>query len=126
MPLNFKRQNLDSTVLGILGITAAHGNLGYWEDIVKRLENLEGCVRIAAVGKYTGHEDAYKSINEAFVHAGIANDCKVDLQWIDSEQFETGTLPEEVVKDFDGVLIGPGFGSRGVEGKIMTAEYARG
>ncbi len=125
IPLNFKQQNLDATVLNILGITAAHGNLGYWEDIVARLENLEGQVRIAAVGKYTGHEDAYKSINEAFVHAGIANNCKVIVDWFDSEQFEEGPLPDEVLSSYDGILIGPGFGTRGIEGKIKTVRYAR-
>ena len=125
IPLNFKRQNLDATVLGILGITAAHGNLEYWEEIVARLDNLEGRVRIAAVGKYTGHEDAYKSINEAFVHAGIANNCKVDVDWFDSEQFEEGPPPGEILASYDGILIGPGFGTRGIEGKIKTVRYAR-
>ena len=125
IPLNFKEQGLDDTVLKTLALDAPEGDLSEWREIVDKLANPKHHVRVVAVGKYTGHEDAYKSINEAFVHAGIANDCKVDLQWIDSEQFENGTLPEEALKDFDGVLIGPGFGSRGVEGKIKTVEYAR-
>jgi CTP synthase len=82
-------------------------------------------VRIAAVGKYIQHDDAYKSINEAFVHAGIANDCKVRVEWVDSEQFENGIEPETALKDFDGILIGPGFGSRGIEGKIKAMRYVR-
>ena len=125
IPLNFKEQGLDDTVLRTLALDAPEGDLSEWREIVDKLAHPKHHVRVVAVGKYTGHEDAYKSINEAFVHAGIANDCKVDLQWIDSEQFENGTLPEEALKDFDGVLIGPGFGSRGVEGKIKTVEYAR-
>ncbi len=125
IPLNFKEQGLDDTVLSVLALDAPEGDLSQWRDIVDKLASPKHHVRVAAVGKYTGHEDAYKSINEAFVHAGIANDCKIDLQWVDSEQFENGTLPEEALKDFDGVLIGPGFGARGVEGKIKTVEYAR-
>ncbi len=125
IPLNFKEQGLDDTVLRTLALDAPEGDLSEWREIVYKLSHPMHHVRVAAVGKYTGHEDAYKSINEAFVHAGIANDCKVDLQWVDSEQFENGTLPEEALKDFDGVLIGPGFGSRGVEGKVKTVQFAR-
>lgn len=125
IPLNFKEQGLDDTVLKTLALDAPEGDLSEWREIVDKLLHPRQHVRVAAVGKYTGHEDAYKSINEAFVHAGIANDCKVDVQWVDSEQFENGTLPEEALKEFDGVLIGPGFGSRGVEGKVKTVQYVR-
>ena len=125
IPLNLHRQGLDETVLDVLRVEAPPADLGAWEEIVTKLESARSTVRIAAVGKYTGHEDAYKSINEAFVHAGIANNCRVQLDWIDSEQFETGVSPGEALKDYDGILIGPGFGSRGVEGKIKTVTYAR-
>jgi CTP synthase len=74
--------------------------------MVERLKHPKQEVRIAAVGKYIQHEDAYKSINEAFVHAGIANDCKVRLTWVDSSQFEELVDPAEVLKDFDGVCVG--------------------
>lgn len=93
--------------------------------MVERLKNPVGEVQIAAVGKYVGHDDAYKSINEAFVHAGIANNCKVKVTWVDSEQFERGAEPAEVLEPYDGVLVGPGFGNRGIEGKIRTVKYTR-
>ena len=82
-------------------------------------------VRIAAVGKYVGHDDAYKSINEGIVHAGISNDCKVKLQWVDSEKLEQMDDVGAALAEFDGILVGPGFGSRGIEGKISAVRYAR-
>ncbi len=125
IPLNFKEQGLDETVLNLLKVEAGESDLSEWTAMVERLKASTREVRIAAVGKYVGHDDAYKSINEAFVHAGIANDCKVKLEWVDSEQFEGTSEPADVLKDFDGVLVGPGFGSRGVEGKIRAVQYAR-
>ncbi len=125
IPLNFRRQKLDDTVLKVLGIDAPECNLAEWEDMVARLTSLKEEVRIAAVGKYIAHDDAYKSINEAFSHAGVANNCKVNLEWVDSEQFENGVKPEERLAEFDGVLIGPGFGTRGVEGKIKAMRHVR-
>ncbi|MEX2016624.1 MAG: CTP synthase, partial [Candidatus Hydrogenedentales bacterium] len=125
IPLNLHRQGLDETVLDVLRVEAPPADLRAWEEIVSKLESARTTVRIAAVGKYTGHEDAYKSINEAFVHAGIANNCRVQIDWIDSEQFENRVLPREALKEYDGIVIGPGFGSRGVEGKIKTVTYAR-
>ncbi len=125
IPLNFKKQRLDDTVLRLLGIQAPENDLRAWTAMVERLKGATQEIRIAAVGKYVHHDDAYKSINEAFVHAGIANDCKVRLQWVDSEQFEKGVDPAEMLKEFDGVLVGPGFGTRGIEGKIKAVRYAR-
>jgi CTP synthase len=125
IPLNFKNQRLDDAVLRLFGIEAGPGDLATWCSMVKKLESLTEEVRIAAVGKYVTHHDAYKSINEAFVHAGIANDCKVRLEWVDSAQFETGVEPAAALAQYDGVLIGPGFGSRGIEGKIQAVRYVR-
>ncbi|NIA15825.1 MAG: CTP synthase [Nitrospiraceae bacterium] len=125
IPLNFKRQALDTTILNALQMEVGDSDLTEWEAVVEKLKTLNEEVRIAAVGKYIAHDDAYKSINEAFTHAGIANNCKVVLEWVDSEQFENGVTPEEKLADFDGVLIGPGFGTRGVEGKIKTMQYVR-
>jgi CTP synthase len=125
IPMNFKQQKLDQTVLNMLRIEAPPGDLSEWQTMLDALANAETEVKIACVGKYTGHDDAYKSINEAFIHAGIANRCKVRLTWVDSEQFENGVLPAEKLKDYEGVLIGPGFGSRGIEGKIKTVRYVR-
>jgi CTP synthase len=125
IPLNFKNQKLDNTVLRLLGIDAPEGDLSEWIAMVERLKNPAHEINIAAVGKYTGHDDAYKSINEAFVHAGIANNCKVNLRWVDSERFETGLTTDEGLAGFDGILVGPGFGTRGIEGKIKAVRYAR-
>lgn len=125
IPLNLKRQGLDDTVLDVLDLKAPEGDLTEWRAMVERLTSATEVVRIAAVGKYISHHDAYKSINEAFVHAGIANNCKVQLEWVDSERFEQGEEPEEVLAEYDGVLIGPGFGSRGIEGKIKAVRYVR-
>jgi CTP synthase len=125
IPMNFKNQKLDQTVLDILGVDAAPSDLSQWQAMLDRLERAEDEVHIAAVGKYTGHDDAYKSINEAFVHAGIANNCRVRLTWVDSEQFENGISPEQALQAYDGVLIGPGFGARGIEGKIKTVRFVR-
>lgn len=125
IPLNLSEQGLDDTVLKALDLDVDPANLDEWKSVVQKLEAPQRAVKVAAVGKYTGHDDAYKSINEAFVHAGIANDCEVELEWVDSEQFENRATPESVLADFDGVLIGPGFGSRGIEGKVSTVQYAR-
>ena len=125
IPLSFKEQGLDDTVLNLLNLPAGESDLSEWSRMVDRLKACTREVRIAAVGKYVGHDDAYKSINEAFVHAGTENDCKVKLEWVDSEQFEQGAKPEDVLAGYAGVLVGPGFGSRGVEGKIKAVTYAR-
>ncbi len=124
IPLNFKRQNLDDIVLRILGVDAPESDLAEWTAMVERLRAAPARVRIAAVGKYVGHDDAYKSINEAFVHAGIQNDCRVELTWVDSEHLEQEDAGK-ALEPYDGILVGPGFGSRGIEGKIKAAQYAR-
>jgi len=77
------------------------------------------------VGKYTSNGDAYKSINEALIHGGIAADAKVEVRWIESDQLETGQDPRELLKGVDGLIVGPGFGGRGIEGKIEAIRYAR-
>lgn len=125
IPLNFEKQGLDDIVLRVLEFDAPQGDLTAWRDMVRRMQAAPDEVRVAAVGKYIAHDDAYKSINEAFIHAGIANDCHVHMQWIDSEQFENGVRPEDVLSGFDGILIGPGFGKRGIEGKIKAVQYVR-
>ncbi len=125
IPLNFKRQGLDDIALRILGLDVPESDLTEWTAMVERLQAAEKVVRIAAVGKYVGHDDAYKSINEAFVHAGIHNDCKVKLTWVDSEKLEQMDNIADALKDYDGIMVGPGFGSRGIEGKVAAARYAR-
>lgn len=125
IPSNLQKQGLDRIVLKALDIEDGDCDMSQWDDVVTRLKKASNEVRIAAVGKYVGHDDAYKSINEAFVHAGIANDCVVKLEWVDSEQFEGDMFTEATLKEYDGILIGPGFGSRGTEGKISTVTFAR-
>ncbi|MFP4499506.1 MAG: CTP synthase [Candidatus Hydrogenedentota bacterium] len=125
IPLNFHKQRLDEVVLNLFNMEAPPSDLTEWTAMVARLMAATKEVRIAAVGKYTGHEDAYKSINEAFVHAGIHNDCRVRLDWVESDQFEDGQDPAPVLDVYDGILVGPGFGTRGVGGKVAAVRYAR-
>lgn len=125
IPLNFKNQHFDDTVLQVLGLENRTQDLRQWIDIVEKVEHPKRSVRVAAVGKYIEHGDAYKSINEAFVHAGIANDCRVELDWINAEEMENGKAPEDLLASYHGILIGPGFGSRGIEGKLRAGRFAR-
>ena len=125
IPLNLEKQGLDATVLRVLNLETGPCELTQWTAMVERLKHSTRTVRVAAVGKYVGHEDAYKSINEAFVHAGIANDCRVELDWVDSDEFEGNADPAERMQQYDALLIGPGFGKRGAEGKIRAVQYAR-
>ncbi|MFP4173207.1 MAG: CTP synthase [Candidatus Hydrogenedentota bacterium] len=125
IPLNFQKQRLDSTVLGVLGLEAQKDDLTEWRGVVERIRNPAHELRVAAVGKYVSHDDAYKSIQEALAHAGIANDTEVILEWVDSERFEGAHEPGEDLACYDGILICPGFGKRGIEGKIRTVRYVR-
>ncbi|MFA6245151.1 MAG: CTP synthase [Candidatus Hydrogenedentales bacterium] len=125
IPLNFRKQRLDEIVLRSLNLEPRQIDLSAWEAMIERIVRPKHEIRVAAVGKYTHHGDAYKSINEAFVHAGVANDCRVKVEWVDSESFENGTVPSESLDQYDGVVVGPGFGSRGIEGKIKAVEYVR-
>jgi CTP synthase len=125
VPISYHEQGLDSEVLRAFGLDAEQKpNLARWNDINDRMRNTEGEVTIAIVGKYTGLKDAYKSLIEALVHGGIANRCKVKLDWIESEIFEKED-PVHLLEDVDGILVPGGFGVRGVEGKIRAAQFAR-
>jgi CTP synthase len=125
VPLAYHREGLDDEILAAFGIEGApQPKLEMWEDIVSRIKEPEGEVTIAVVGKYTGLLDAYKSLNEALVHGGIANRVKVNIQWIESEVFEK----EDAVPYLEGVhgiLVPGGFGERGSEGKIAAVTFAR-
>ena len=125
IPLNLQEQGLDTIVLRTLEMEPRHSDMDEWAAMVDSMKDTDRTVRIAAVGKYTGHGDAYKSINEAFVHAGIATQCTVVIDWVDSSDFENGKRSVEELSSYDGILIGPGFGSRGIEGKIQAVQYAR-
>ncbi len=125
-PLAYHREGLDQAVLDAFSIAPApKPNLARWEDVVDRIHNAEGEVRVAVVGKYTQLEDAYKSIAEALTHGGIANRVKVRAEWIDAELFEAGADVAPNLEGYNAILVPGGFGERGTEGKIRAAEFAR-
>jgi CTP synthase len=125
VPLAYHREGLDEEVLAAFGIEdAPTPDLGRWQTIGHAIANPEGEVTIAIVGKYTGLKDAYKSLNEALLHGGIANRVRVRLEWIESEVFEGGD-PAPYLGDVHGILVPGGFGERGSEGKILAARFAR-
>ncbi|MCX7889024.1 MAG: CTP synthase [Rhodobacteraceae bacterium] len=124
-PLAYHRAGLDQAVLDAFGIAPApRPNLSRWEDVMDRLTNAEGEVRVAVVGKYTRLEDAYKSIAEALTHGGMANRVRVRADWVDSEIFERED-PAAHLDEFHAILVPGGFGERGTEGMINAARFAR-
>ena len=124
-PIAYHAERVDEEVLAAFQITdAAPPALDPWESITHRIRNPEGEVTIAVVGKYTGLKDAYKSLNEALQHGGIANTVKVNLEWIESEIFEKED-PAPYLEGVNGILVPGGFGERGAEGKIAAAGFAR-
>jgi CTP synthase len=125
-PLAYHREGLDQAVLDAFMISPApRPNLAVWEDVVDRIHNPEGEVRIAIVGKYTQLEDAYKSIAEALVHGGIANRVRVRSDWLEAELFEHEDEIATILEPYHAILVPGGFGERGTEGKIRAAEFAR-
>ncbi|WP_137044731.1 CTP synthase [Pseudolabrys sp. FHR47] len=125
VPEAYSAEGLDHEVLAALGIEdKAAPNLARWHEINERVRNPEGEVTIAIVGKYTGMKDAYKSLNEALTHGGIANKVKVNLEWIESDVFEHED-PAPFLEQVNGILVPGGFGQRGAEGKIRAAQFAR-
>ena len=126
VPLQYHAEGLDAEVLRHFGLTSPAPDLSRWEDIVDRHQNPEGEVTIGVVGKYVGLQDAYKSLNEALVHGGMANRVKVNIRWIDAELFEQDD--EEIaarLEPMHGILVPGGFGERGAEGKIASVRFAR-
>src|SRR3990170_1404494 len=127
VPLQYHSEGLDDEVLRAFRIDdAPPPDLARWHDIMDRLENYEGEVTIGVVGKYVGLPDAYKSLNEALVHGGLANRTKVNVRWLDAELFESedGILATEL-EPLHGILVPGGFGERGSEGKIASVKFAR-
>ncbi|QNA83841.1 CTP synthase [Sphingomonas sp. So64.6b] len=127
VPMQYHAEGLDSEVLRAFGIEPGEApKLDRWIDIVDRLENPEGEVTIGVVGKYVGLPDAYKSLNEALVHGGIANRVKVNIQWIDAELFEqTDSDIAAKLEPLHAILVPGAFGERGAEGKIASVRFAR-
>lgn len=126
VPLIYEKQDLDDIVLRKLAIEAPEADIQTWKRLVRRIKKpTKGVVKIALAGKYTKYRDAYKSIIEAFIHAGAANNVEVELNWVDSEKLTTKSDVRKALKGVHGLLVAPGFGSRGVEGKIKAIQYVR-
>jgi CTP synthase len=125
VPVAYHEQGLDKEVFAAFGMdTVPKPDLDRWNKISRRIANPDGEVQIAVVGKYTGLMDAYKSLNEALVHGGIANKVKVNVDWIEAEIFEQED-PGPHLEGVNGILVPGGFGERGAEGKIQAAGFAR-
>jgi len=125
VPLLMQKEGLDTEVLKKLQLEDKGApDLTKWREFLKKFKNPSSEVNIALVGKYVELKDAYKSISESFIHAGTANDCKVNVEMIHSEDIDKEGA-EKYLKDKDGILVAPGFGSRGIEGKVEAIKYAR-
>ncbi|MFZ5518561.1 MAG: CTP synthase [Candidatus Zhuqueibacterota bacterium] len=124
IPLMFHEGGLDEIVVNKLQLKCKSPDLGKWEKFVQRAKSPSSEVKIAICGKYINLHDSYKSITEAFIHAGVANDTRVVIKWVDSEVLEKESA-EKHLSDVSGILIPGGFGERGIEGKIAAVKYAR-
>ncbi|HXG03963.1 MAG TPA: CTP synthase [Candidatus Binatia bacterium] len=124
VPLVFHREGLDAIIVKLLGLPDRPIDLSRWEDVVKRVKSPRRQTRIAVVGKYIDLRDSYKSLVEALAHGGIANDCRVDVAWVDAEHIERDGAAAHFA-GAHGILVPGGFGDRGIEGKIAAARYAR-
>nr|MDP9121174.1 CTP synthase [Acidobacteriota bacterium] len=124
VPLMFCREGLDDLLLELLNLPHYDRDLSRWESLVARVKQPHHRVRVGIVGKYVEFPDAYKSLNEALIHGGIANDAKVELVYINAEELEGDSWPREIF-EVDALLVPIGFGHRGTEGKIRAIRYAR-
>jgi CTP synthase len=124
VPLLLEEEGLPQKVINHLGLKCSEPDLKEWKEIVEKMKNPKGSVKIALVGKYVELKDAYISVAESLKHAGIANDVDVEIKWIHSEKLDENNC-DEVLKDSDGILVPGGFGDRGIDGKICAIRYAR-
>jgi len=124
VPLMLHYEGLDHLISRKFNLNPIEPDLSPWKDIVRKIKEPKNEVTIAIVGKYTGLKDSYKSLMEALIHGGIANDARVNLQWIDSEEIEVHG-PERFLSEVDGILVPGGFGYRGIEGKVKAIKFAR-
>jgi CTP synthase len=125
VPLEMQKENLDTTVLEKLALpNAGHSDLSAWKEFLENLNYPESEVNIALVGKYVELQDAYKSIHESFIHAGAKNRCRVILHTLHSSDISEANVAETLGR-MDAVLVAPGFGDRGIEGKIIAIKYVR-
>jgi len=125
VPLVYEKAGLGEFVVDRLHLEKQPVKLSEWTELVETLKHPRNRTKIAVVGKYTSNGDAYKSIAEALTHAGIPNDSQVEIEWIESDSLENGRKPEEFLSRVDGLVVAPGFGARGIEGKIEAIKYAR-
>jgi CTP synthase len=124
VPLSYKSEGVDKLIEQKLALNHQEPKLEIWQQVVERIVNPKFECTIAIVGKYVNLKDSYKSLEEALIHGGIANNARVNMQWIDSENIEShGT--DKYLSEADGILVPGGFGSRGIEGKIEAVRYAR-
>jgi len=124
VPINFHQSGLDREICEHLHLETPEPDLGDWEEMVQKIKHPRHRVKIAICGKYVYLKDAYKSIIEAFIHAGVENEARVDLIWVSSEDIKKNG-PEKLLTNIDGLLIPGGFGERGVEGKIESIRFVR-
>lgn len=125
VPILMQAEELDKVVLEKLGLpTKSVPKLDNWKNFLSTLKSPSSEITIGLIGKYVELKDSYKSISEAFIHAGVANQAKVTVKWIHSEKINHKNIDSEL-KGLDGILVAPGFGSRGILGKIETVKYAR-
>ncbi len=124
VPLMLQREGLDDLVCECLDLKTKPADMEYWRDIIRKLTTPRHRVRIGVVGKYVELQDAYKSVYEAVIHGGVANDCGVEIERVDAEDIEENGAAK-TLKGCSGVLVPGGFGERGTEGKIQAAQYAR-
>jgi len=125
VPLSYEEAGLGDFVSSRLGLEPRAGRATQWRALVDTLKNPINRVRVAVVGKYTSNGDSYKSIAESLIHGGIAANAKVEIKWIESDTLENGANPTEFLSEVDALVVAPGFGGRGIEGKIEAIRYAR-
>jgi len=125
VPLLMRKEKLDERVLTKFKLsTKTEPKIENWKEYLGKLKNPTSEINIGLIGKYVELPDAYKSIVESFVHAGAMNECQINLRCISSEAIENGD-PQQILKDLHGILVAPGFGERGIEGKITAVQYTR-
>ena len=126
VPLRLHEEGIDTKILELLNIWTGKPDIAPWQELVRKIKNPKGTVTIAITGKYVDLTESYKSLHEALIHGGVANDVKVELRYISAEDLENpDNDPADMLKDCHGILVPGGFGRRGVEGKIRAINYAR-
>ncbi|MGI6145487.1 MAG: CTP synthase [Clostridia bacterium] len=125
LPLRLKEQELDDIVIERLGLQCGQAELSEWEEIVRKIKNPQGRIKVALVGRYVELPDAYMSVSEALHHAGVYHNVSVEIAMISSAQLDNGSKPEELLNDADAILVHGCFGDQGVVGRIKAIQYAR-